>query len=85
MRPRRDSLSAAANEGNIMERKNKREWVIKATFPNGTVECGSPLTKAEADSWAKKMNHDYPFIKHEVVLADLVGVNEGTAANGSSS
>ena len=63
-----------------MSDKSEHEWVVKSTHENGKVYYGSPTTKAIADAWVKRMNQDYPFIKHEATLVDLVPETDGAAA-----
>ena len=66
-----------------MSDKSEHEWVVRSTRQNGEVFYGSPTTKAIADAWVKRMNQDYPFIKHEATLVDLVPETDVAAAKES--
>ena len=56
----------------------KREWCIKTTYPNGSIEYGGNLSRSRADVWARVQNKawahgEYPVIYQVVHISERDG------------
>lgn len=51
----------------MLDLTGKRDTVIKATYPDGSVSYGSPLPQSVADAWVRVQNRAWRNIAHEAI------------------